>query len=124
MYYSGPYGTVDESTLPFQGYCGKGSCKDNPAAESVVNEGPIPVGWYTIQAPVDTDEHGPYVLWLTPDPTNVMYGRSGFGIHGDSIDDPGSASEGCIILDRNEREAIWGSGDNRLEVVSGQVPNS
>jgi hypothetical protein len=45
------------------------------------------------------------------------YGRDGFMIHGDSIANPGTASEGCIVLRRNERQAIWESNDHVIEVV-------
>ena len=37
---------------------------------------------------------------LIPSPTNEMFGRSEFLIHGDSLEHPGAASEGCIILPR------------------------
>jgi type VI secretion system (T6SS) effector TldE1-like protein len=100
------------------GYSGApGASKNNPDAEALHNIGPIPDGSYTITPPIDTRTHGPYVLWLTPDPTNIMHGRSAFGIHGDSVIDPGSASEGCIVLPRFARETIWLSGDHRLKVV-------
>ena len=39
----------------------------------------------------------PVAMPLIPDPANQMHGRSGFFIHADSIADPGSASEGCIV---------------------------
>lgn len=100
------------------GYAGNGLGKNNPAMQDVHNIGPIPVGKYTMEAPVDTDTHGPYVLWLVPDPTNNMFGRSAFGIHGDSLTSPGNASEGCIVTARLNREAIWESGDHEIEVVA------
>ena len=62
--------------------------------------------------------HGPFVLRLTPAPTNEMFGRDGFLIHGDSIEHPGSASHGCIILPRAIREAIAKSDDDTLHVVA------
>ena len=99
------------------GYSGAGEGKNDPAAQDQHNVGPIPQGIYTIGAPSDTKTHGPYVLHLTPDPENEMFGRSGFLIHGDSVVDPGTASEGCIIFPRTVREAIWQSGDYNLEVV-------
>lgn len=99
------------------GYSGAGDCKNDPAAQDVHNAGPIPRGSYTINAPVATVTHGPYVLALTPDPANEMFGRSGFLIHGDSVIKPGTASEGCIIMPRMVREKIWNSGDRSLEVV-------
>ena len=100
------------------GYSGKGPDKNNPASEAVKNLGPLPTGRYHILPPVDTMTHGPFVLWLTPDPGNDMMGRSGFGIHGDSIVAPGTASEGCIILPRFARDRIAESGDAELEVVA------
>lgn len=101
------------------GYAGKGVGKNNHSCQSVHNVGPIPCGLYTIEAPHDTKDHGPYVLRLEPDPGNQMFGRSGFLIHGDSIADPGTASEGCIIASKLTRLRIWESGDHILQVVSG-----
>lgn len=100
------------------GYSGAGDGKNKPMMEKVHNVGPIPKGAYTIGAPHDTKTHGPYVLELTPHPQNTMYGRAGFLIHGDSVVDPGTASEGCIILSRPVRTSIWNSGDHALSVVS------
>lgn len=87
--------------------------------QSVKDVGPVPTGRYRIDAPVNTVTHGPYVLRIVPDPKNVMYGRTGFLIHGDSVVSPGTASEGCIVQSRDVREKIWASGDRDLEVVSG-----
>lgn len=101
------------------GYSGKGKHKNDPESQSVPNQGPIPEGYYLIGAPHDTLTHGPYVLPLTPDPLNKMFGRSGFLIHGDSIVAPGTASEGCIIAARYIREDIAGSIVKLLVVVSG-----
>ncbi len=100
-----------------EGYSGAGDGKNNPAMQDVHNVGPIPVGNYTIEAPIDTKTHGPYVMHLTPDLANEMYGRSAFMIHGDSKVDPGTASEGCLIFPRAIREAIWASGDTELTVT-------
>ena len=100
------------------GYSGKGDHKNDPNAQSLKNEGPIPVGTYTIGPPQDTVTHGPYVLPLTPDSGNLMWSRSGFLIHGDSVTAPGTASEGCIIQARNVREEVWASGDRELSVVT------
>lgn len=100
------------------GYSGSGPHKNNPGDEAVRGLGPLPCGFYTIQPPVDTTTHGPEVMWLTPDSTNVMFGRSEFGIHGDSVINPGTASEGCIILPRFARDRIWQSGDHRLVVIA------
>jgi hypothetical protein len=103
--------------LVAHGYSGAGDGKNNPAKQEVQCVGPIPVGTYTIEAPIDTKTHGPYAMHLTPDPKNEMFGRSAFMIHGDSVVHPGTASEGCIILPRAVREQIWASGDRTLEVI-------
>ena len=99
------------------GYSGAGEGKNNPDDQTIHNVGPIPRGGYTINAPQDTVTHGPYVLPLTPDPANEMFGRAGFLMHGDSVVHPGTASEGCIIMPRAVREQVWASGDPALSVV-------
>ena len=101
------------------GYSGAGTGKNNPAMESVPNVGPIPRGDWTITGPpASTNDHGPYVLRLTPAPNTETFGRSGFLIHGDSKQSPGSASQGCVVVPRAAREEIWNSGDRDLTVVS------
>ena len=57
------------------------------------------------------------MLPLTPFKVNNMYGREGFFIHGDSIDNPGNASNGCIVLNRQWRVMIAQSADDVLVVV-------
>jgi hypothetical protein len=102
------------------GYSGFEDGKNNPAMQAEVDCGPIPRGRYTIGPVefVDVDgPHGPFVLPLTPDPANEMFGRSGFLIHGDSLAHPGCASRGCIIVPRPTREAIAQRGDCNLDVV-------
>lgn len=103
------------------GYSGEeGIAKNNPAMQTIAGEGPIPQGKYAITGPpFGSPQHGPFCLRLEPDPANEMFGRSGFLIHGDSIEHPGAASEGCIILPRNIRERMWNSGDYDLQVVEG-----
>jgi hypothetical protein len=91
--------------------------KNKPNMQEIPDVGPLPCGYYTTGPPFDDPKHGPFVLRLVPDPTNQMFGRSGFLIHGDSIEHPGAASEGCIILPRNVRQRIWYSGDRDLLVV-------
>jgi hypothetical protein len=107
-----------------KGYSGCNDGKNNCDAQEQHNVGPIPVGSYTIGPPRDINggAHGPYVLPLVPASTNEMFGRSGFLIHGDNIHTPGTASEGCIIMDRGTRTNIWASGDLHLEVISKVEP--
>lgn len=101
------------------GYSGYGADKNEPESQHKHGLGPIPRGLYVIEEPRDTVTHGPYVMPLTPHPENVMFGRSAFLIHGDSIHDPGTASHGCIILAKLFRLKVWDSGDRLLQVVSG-----
>ena len=107
---------LETTMLVAFGYSGADWGKNNPAAEAVHNIGPLPAGFYTIESPRDTI-HSPFTLPLTPYPTNEMFGRAGFLIHGDSLGSPGTASQGCIILPRDIRNMIWGSGDHDLQVV-------
>src|SRR5262249_55584633 len=87
-----------DGVLLATGYSGLDEGKNNPAMQDAHDKGPLPRGRYTIGRPVDTAAHGPFVLPLTPDPANTMFGRSGFLIHGESKQHPGKASIGCIIL--------------------------
>ena len=103
------------------GYSGAKDGKNNPKLQGVHNVGPIPCGDYIINRPQNTVTHGPFVLPLLAMAENSMFGRYGFLIHGDSIVEPGTASEGCIILPRSVRETIWNSGDRKLHVISGAV---
>ncbi len=101
------------------GYSGAPEGKNDPLKAALHNVGPIPQGRYTIGAVrMQTESHGPYVLPLTPASTNQMFGRSGFLVHGDSKKTQGRASQGCIILSRSTREAIYESGDRNLTVVA------
>lgn len=101
------------------GYAGCGDGKNNPAMQAIHNVGPLPVGRYLVGAPMDDPRVGRYALYLEPAPSNEMFGRSLFYIHGDNRAANGTASEGCIILPFTARQAIWHSGDHHLEVVSG-----
>ena len=100
------------------GYSGSGAGKNNPAAQQMRNIGPIPRGRYTIGKGYTHKSKGPVCMRLTPDATNEMFGRRGFLIHGDSIHEPGTASNGCIVVGRMARLEIATSGDRELEVVA------
>ena len=100
------------------GYSGAGQGKNNPDLQHVRNVGPIPQGEWTVAGPpVDSAEHGPYVLRLEPSDATETFGRSGFLMHGDSKTAPGTASHGCVIMPKFVREEVWQSGDRTLEVV-------
>jgi hypothetical protein len=105
-------GTVSE------GYTGHGEGKNNPAMQDVKNVGPLPRGRYVGICLWNPHPHvGAYAIELHPDSSNEMFGRSGFFLHGDSIEHPGEASDGCIIQPRAIREAFWTSDDHVIEVV-------
>jgi len=104
------------------GYAGgdKGAHKEginNPLYQYTKDIGPLPVGWYTFDTPVEGTHLGPLAIPLTPDPDNDMRGRSDFYCHGDHIGAPGTASDGCIIMSRATRTLIDQSDDKRLQVV-------
>ncbi len=113
----------DDGVLIATGYAGHGAGKNNPEWQNIPNMGPLPCGFYDIDPePFTHPKCGPFCLRLTPDPANEMFGRAGFLFHGDSINQPGTASEGCIIQARSIREKVAGSKDYRLQVVSGLDP--
>lgn len=109
---------LQDGQLVGTGYSGHDNGKNNPSMQAVPDVGPIPQGGWSIAGPpVNTAEHGPYVLTLQPAPGTNTFGRSGFLMHGDSIEAPGCASRGCVIMPRAVREQVWTSGDTDLEVV-------
>ncbi len=102
------------------GYAGALGFKNDPNAQSIHDKGPLPRGVYDVGPPHNTVGHGPFVLTLIPHPDNIMFGRGGFLIHGDSIEHPGTASKGCIIMPRSARELAWDDclvNDTTLEVI-------
>lgn len=100
-----------------RGYAGNGEGKNNPHMQDKENIGPLPQGTYTIGNSVKHPRLGPCAIPLLPAQTNQMFGRAGFYIHGDSLSNPGTASEGCIILSAPERMLIASSPDRTLKVL-------
>ena len=105
-----------DGALIGSGYSGAPEYKNQPEHQGKKNLGCIPCGVYTI-LPAFKGPKGPVCMRLIPDPSNEMFGRSGFMIHGDSKDNPGTASEGCIILPRGAREFINDKRHCGLRVV-------
>jgi len=101
------------------GYAGHPPNVNRPSAQSIPNEGPIPQGLYNIGPQFTHPTAGPVVMRLTPFPTNKMFGRDGFLIHGDTPAMDYTASNGCIVLPRATRALIASSGDTVLQVISG-----
>lgn len=107
-------------------YSGDAAHRNNPSSINLKAEGPIPPGFYVMRPPIDTDTHGPAVLWFQPLPTNVMYDRDSFGMHSDAVHRPGTASLGCIVNvkagDGSQptsvfRRELWGEGDYLIHAV-------
>lgn len=98
------------------GYAGANEGKNNPSKQDIKNVGPLPRGSYSVVA-IGTTNKGAYSFKLIPDQTACMFGRSGFMIHGDSIKNPGTASEGCIVIGSQIRKLILDSQDRKLEVI-------
>ncbi|CAF1121418.1 unnamed protein product [Adineta ricciae] len=86
-YYQSTGKFVTSDGTSYSGYSGNGEGLNNPNKESVRCVGPIP-------------------KVLTPSPSNIMYGRSDFLIHGDNKKNDYSASKGCIVVEPNARRKI------------------
>jgi hypothetical protein len=104
------------------GYSGHPPYVNDVAAQGFADQGPIPQGQWTIGDAVDSPQLGEIAMPLTPNIGTVVFNRSGFWIHGDSLEFPGleEASHGCIVMPRTVRLQIsGGSGylDKDLEVV-------
>ena len=89
-------GDTDKSTQSYSGHKGV-------TDQTKKTEGPIPIGKYTI---ANSCEKNNEKCNLTPDPSNKMYGRNAFQIHGDNGKGDQSASEGCIILNKADRKGL------------------
>ena len=100
------------------GWAGQREGKNNPVMQNVPKVGPLPQGLYTIGDPHTSPNTGPYTMNLTPDPSNDMFGRDDFRIHGAAEEHPELSSEGCIVQPREIRENIWNSGDSTIEVIA------
>lgn len=96
------------------GYSGSPTHRNNPASEAIRNNGPIPRGTYAIDSDI-SDRRGPVTIRLTP-VGHSAHGRSGFLIHGENARTLGASSQGCIILNRQARDAIHASGSTTLIV--------
>lgn len=100
-----------------KGYSGAGIGKNNASMEAERSVGPIPRGLWVIGAPYHSRAVGPFALPLTPSGHNARE-RTAFVIHGDSIQNPGKASNGCMVFSRATREKIHEAGDLILKVIA------
>lgn len=103
------------------GYSGNTTGLDNPEAQNVHMVGPAPQGFYTIGKPEDHPKLGPLAMPLEPHSSNVMFGRSGFFIHGDNAAMNHTASDGCLIFSHAIRlfiSQMVANGDDSLVIVA------
>lgn len=108
---------LNQNNIPVaHGYAGHGEGLNNAAMTNVPDVGPLPTGTYTIGQPRDDHQVGVFAMPLLPDPSNEMFGRSAFFIHGDNPGLNHTASDGCIILGHPVREDISNSADDTLIV--------
>lgn len=98
-------------------YSGFDIGKNNPDMCHVADAGPMPPSTNKFGPAYTDPEKGPVVMALTALPGSDWLGRSGFLIHGDSMEHPGMASHGCIIAPRSLRLAMNASQDRILEVI-------
>lgn len=108
-----------------RGYSGVGAGYNNPERENVKGQGPIPAGLWRVQSPIHHPQLGPLAFRLSHSDEDgrdvpAPHGRSAFLIHGDNRRRNGTASIGCIVLDRFVRTTIASlhkKGVHRLVVV-------
>jgi len=106
-------------TIAAIGYSGFGPHKNLPCAQRLLDQGPIPRGfWDILGPPEDTLDHGPYVLRLQPYIDTKTFGRDDFLIRGDCLYCAGKASKGGIVLPFIVRREIWQSRDYILLVIA------
>jgi len=109
-------------TVQGMGYSGQPPHKNDPDSQALHNMGPIPCGmWQAVELIPESSTHGPYAIRLEPYLETETFGRSGFMLHGDSIERPGYASDGCIIQARLVREMFWQSLDHDIQVIKGEI---
>lgn len=107
-----PQGVVLE-----HGYSGAQPYVNVPRAAWREDKGPIPCGSYGIGVAYDHANLGPCSMPLEPEPTNTMFGRDAFFIHGDTQSMDHTASTGCIIMSRATRDTVSASDVRNLVVI-------
>ena len=101
------------------GYSGCDEGKNDPAMQAVADVGPIPQGKWTIGGPpANTRDHGPYVLRLHPAPGTNRFGRSGFLMHGDSIESPDAPPRDASSCPALQEKKSGTAATRDMEVVA------
>lgn len=115
-------GGTNSDIVLARGYSGAPGFTNEPFFVDRKGKGPIPPGLWHLEAPADHPRLGPLCFFLQAEKGVELYGRSGFYIHGDNARGDGTASNGCIVLDRRTREviaALWKAGVRLLHVHNG-----
>ena len=89
-----------------KGYSGFREYRNNAAFEARKSLGPLPRGRWLLGQAIAHPRLGPVCLPLQWESGPSVFGRSGFYIHGDNVQRDYSASTGCIVLGRDERQFI------------------
>ena len=110
-----------QGALCAQGYSGHDAGRNNPALQASPNIGPLPWGLWTMgECPAPGGRRGPMAIPLEPYLGTQTCGRSGFYIHGDTLEDvldhTQCASHGCVVIGPAARKAIIASGVKHLLV--------
>lgn len=100
-----------------KGYSGAVGHQNKPQSESLIAKGPIPRGLWRLGSAFKHARLGPVAIPIWPKEERTALGRSGFFIHGDNQRADGTASTGCIILNRAARDFVARSGIPDLEVI-------
>lgn len=99
-------------------WSGHGDARNDPSREQEKGIGPLPAGKYEIGVMHNSKHLGPDVMQLFPYPSNKMFDRSEFFMHGDHANDTDfSASDGCIIAPHQIRQEVNKSKDRELLVT-------
>ena len=108
----------------YSGHAGHGYGLNNPDAIQEVGVGPLPPGLYNLGPWQDGSLYGPswarlgpLISRLYPDAGNEMYGRNDFAIHGGNGSNPPTDSDGCVIMQHNDRQAVCDSGEPQVTVT-------
>lgn len=89
-----------------QGYSGAVGHQNKPQSQGLVAKGPIPRGLWQLGSAFKHARLGEVAIPIWPKSQETALGRSGFYIHGDNQRADGTASSGCIILNRKSRDYI------------------
>lgn len=100
-----------------KGYSGAIGHQNKPQSQSLIARGPIPCGLWKVGAAFKHQRLGPVSIPLWPKAGTETFKRSAFFIHGDNKRADGTASTGCIILNRQVRDFVNRSGVSDLEVI-------